>query len=129
MNRRLFRITVPGLLFLIGLVAGCQKEDASKLGTQDEELFTGEPTTVVATVGDSEILLREVDQVTQLMRSAGMPNTGELSPREMQRQALDNLVERELLLTASRNAGQFPSDEQVERASQSLRASFPTPLS
>ena len=30
MNRRLFRVVVPGLLLLLGLAGGCQKEEATK---------------------------------------------------------------------------------------------------
>jgi peptidyl-prolyl cis-trans isomerase C len=115
------------LVALIALSAswGCQKETDQE--ASDTGPLTGEPTMVVAEIGADEITLSDVDRIVQVWKKTNFPGSGDMTERELQVKALDNLIEQELLLQASRNANLHPTDEQVQRVIESLTARYPSP--
>lgn len=110
-------------LSLIAAV-GCSKKEPQKSETA---AFTGDSTTVVATVNGESIVLGEVDKIVGVWNSNNFNVADSLTPRQLQGKALDQLVEQRLLLEAAKRENMLPTEEQVRMAMQMFEQRFPTP--
>jgi len=124
MVRKIAPMILIGMLMLVGLTPGCQK--GGKEQKADEGPFTGDPTTVVGKVGDAEIQLKEVTERYESMKKNPMPASAGLSERQLQRKALDDIIDRKLLYVAAQKAGLTPPAEQVDQELQGFKARFPS---
>ncbi len=118
-----------GGLWVIGLVvvaafAGC---GGDKDVAQVEGAFVGEPQTVVGKVGDATVRLEEVDKQVARMKAQRSPDAGGLSDREMQRRALDNIIDRLLLLQAAEKEGMLPDETFTRQYMEDMKSRFPSP--
>ncbi len=124
MIRRIAPLCLAGILVAGFLAQGCQKGGDKKVET---EPFKGDPTTVVGKVGDETIPLSEVDRMVGLWKSNNLSSVQGMTEREMQRKALDTLIDQKVLLAASRKEGFSPTDEQVDQVMRSLMSRFGSP--
>jgi peptidyl-prolyl cis-trans isomerase C len=124
MRRRCARLALAGVLVAGTFAFGCQKGGDQKVETQ---ALTGDPTTIVGKVGDEAIQLAEVDRLVQMWKSSQSSGFEGLSDREIQRKALDQLIDQKLLLAASRKEGMAPTDEQISQVMDALQARFGSP--
>lgn len=90
-------------------------------GTPAAEPFTGEPGMVVAKVGSDEITLREADLLANTLRR----NRPQASLAEMQKMALDNLIDQRVLLKAANERNIGPTDDDVNAAIAQIQGQFP----
>lgn len=125
MMHRFARILSLATLSTLILGFGCQKEAAQE--TSESGALTGDPTMVVAEVGDQKILLEDVNRITQIWQTTNFPGSSEMSERELQVKALDNLIQQDLLLQASREANLLPTEDQVENVIANLSGRYPSP--
>jgi peptidyl-prolyl cis-trans isomerase C len=119
------RLVLTGILVAGSLALGCQKGGEQK--KVETEPFTGEPTTVVGKVGDETIQLGDVDKLVQMWKSNNASGFEGMSGREMQRKALDQLIDQKVLVAASRKEGFAPTDDQVNQVMDALRSRFGSP--
>ncbi len=125
MRRRTVRLFLAGILVAGSLALGCQKKgEQQKVETTP---FTGDPTTVVGKVGDDGILLGDVDKLVQMWKNGKAPGFEGMSDREIQRKALDQLIDQKVLLAASRKEGFAPDENQINEVMQTLAARFGSP--
>jgi peptidyl-prolyl cis-trans isomerase C len=125
MRRRTVRLFLAGILVAGSLALGCQKKgEQQKVETTP---FTGDPTMVVGKVGDDGILLGDVDKLVQMWKNGKAPGFEGMSDREIQRKALDQLIDQKVLLAASRKEGLTPDENQINEVMQSLAARFGSP--
>jgi peptidyl-prolyl cis-trans isomerase C len=124
MNHPLREFLLLGVFLCIALNYGCQ-QDKPPAGDESEPV-SGDPTMVVASVGEEKILLEEVDNIVRVWKMTNFPGTKEMTEREMQTRALDNLIEQELLLQASQENNLLPTEEQVDQVVGQLIAKYPT---
>lgn len=85
--------------------------------------LTGEPGRVVAKVGKDEITLREVDLLAGTLRR----NRPGANPAELQKMALDNLIDQQVLVRTAEKMGLGPSDEDFQSAVSQIASQFPDP--
>lgn len=109
---------VPVLLAAAALAAGCSRCG----GGRPED---GRPSPAAVAVVNGERI--EAAAVARELRDAqaGDGGEGRLPDAQLRRRALDELVERALLLQEARARGVAVEPERVERAFQALRAQYP----
>lgn len=125
MRRRTVGLVLAGILVAGSLALGCQKGDEQK--KVETQPFTGDPTMVVGKVGDDGILLADVDKLVQMWKNGQAPGFEGMSDREIQRKALEQLIDQKVLLAASRKENLTPTDEQVNQVMQALASRFGSP--
>jgi peptidyl-prolyl cis-trans isomerase C len=103
---------------------GCSKKQSE---ADQTEPFTGDSTTVVATVNGESILLGEVNRVVGVWKSNNFSLADTLSPRALQRKALDELVDQRVLLDAARKEDLVPTEEQMQMAMKMFMQRFQSP--
>ncbi|MCA9729782.1 MAG: peptidylprolyl isomerase [Candidatus Eisenbacteria bacterium] len=121
----------------IGLVLiGCggneqQGSDSSSQNmpqTSSSAEITGEPTRVVAQVGDEQITLGDVNRVVQAIRMSRPRDIDPNAPNAvLQKKAVDNLVDQKVLVLAAREQGMGVKDDEFDVAVAQVKARFPTP--
>ncbi len=110
---------------IVLLLAGCGKQGGSDNG-QPPTALTGEPTKVVAQVGADKITLAEVTRVVQAWRMGRFREVDPNAPEgELQKKAVDNLVDQKLLMQAAKEKGLLASEDQVDAALQQIKSRFP----
>lgn len=109
---------ITGILAVAGFGIGCQKGTSQKTA---EGPFTGDPKTVVASVGGKEIRLEDVNKITQMWKTNGMQFPGVTTEREFQTKALDNIIDRQLLFMAAMKANMAADSATVDQQVQSLQ--------
>ena len=87
------------------------------------EPLTGDPGRVVAKVGKEEITLRQVDILAGTLQR----NRPGASQAQLQKFALDNLIDQEVLLRAANERKIGPSDEDFTAAVGQILSQFPNP--
>jgi peptidyl-prolyl cis-trans isomerase C len=104
---------------------GCQKKQA-ETSSATQEAFLGEPTAVVGSCAGENITLAEVNKVVGIWKGnqmAGIQGTGE---RDLQKRALESLIEQKVLFGAAKEAGMIPPTEQVDGVMQQLQSRYPS---
>lgn len=125
MRRRTVGLVLTGILVAGSLALGCQKGgEEKKVETQP---FTGDPTMIVGKVGDDGILLGDVDKLVQMWKNGQAPGFEGMSDREIQRKALEQLIDQKVLLAASKKENLHPTDDQVNQVMQALASRFGSP--
>lgn len=120
---RMGRIWMVGV-FAIAAMAGCgEKEEAAKV----ETAFVGEPQAVVGTVGEMSVRLEEVDKLVGRWKGRMGGTTGDASERELQRRALDNIIDRILLTQEAEKAGMVPDEAFMGQYMEMVKSGFPNP--
>ncbi|MEZ4649292.1 MAG: peptidylprolyl isomerase [Candidatus Eisenbacteria bacterium] len=86
------------------------------------EPLTGDPSHVCAKVGSDEITLREVDLLANTLRG-NRPGAG---MAELQKIALDNLIDQRVLVRTAHEKGISPTDEDFQAAVSQITSQFPS---
>ena len=137
---RQFLVTSLAVLVLSSGLWACGSEDGESNGsnstpgataetTADDdgpEALTGEPTRVVAEVGADEISLGEVSLLVKAWRSGrnrDVDPTASLG--NLQKQAVDNLIEQKLILQTATARGFAPAEAELIAALDQVKAQFP----
>jgi len=118
---------IAGVLVMAGFGVGGQKGATAKKDAAAEGPFTGDPKTVVAKVAGKEIRLEEVTKIVEMWKSSQMQIPGASTEREIQRKALDNIIDRQLLHAAAVKAGLVPDSTQIEQQFEMFRQRFGDP--
>lgn len=105
---------------------GCQTKQAETSATQ--EPFIGEPTTVVGSCSGENITLAEVNKVVGIWKGNRMPDVATTGERDLQKRALESLIEQKVLFAAAKEAGAVPSTEQVDGIMQQLQSRYPSQM-
>jgi peptidyl-prolyl cis-trans isomerase C len=115
---------ITGVLVAMTFGIGCQKGTKDK---QAEGPLTGDPKTVVAKVEGREIRLEEVNKIVQMWKTGGMQIPGVTTERDFQTKALDNIIDRQLLLLAAQKGHMVPDSLEVNQQFQQFEQRFGTP--
>lgn len=116
-------VWVAGVVAIAGM-AGCGgKKEESKV----ETAFVGEPQAVVGTVGEAQIHLEEVDKLVGRWAARSGGAAGDTSERELQRRALDNIIDRILLAQEAEKSGMVPDDAFMAQYMEMVKSGFPSP--
>lgn len=88
---------------------------------------TGEPTKVVAEIGDETITLGELNRVVQAMRVNRPPDIDPSAPNAvLQQKALNNLIDQRLLVLAAQDRGLAVTDADFNTAVTQIKSRFPS---
>lgn len=123
MKRAFLRATAPAaVLILILLAAGCGKKESA-----DPSLGA-----VVARVNGESIheseAAREVQSLLAMMGPAGAnAQSDPTALQQIRQQAINNLIDRRLLLDRAKTEGIVPGDEEVTAELEKVKATFPDP--
>ena len=106
-----------GIFFSVGLSWG--QEASSKADAEGK----------VATVNGVEILKKDLNYEVNHMKQRAMAENGQesvLDPQQLERQAIDAIIDRELLYQASQKNGIRVSPDQVKARMDGMKKNFPS---
>jgi peptidyl-prolyl cis-trans isomerase C len=115
-------------LALVGCGGNEQGESSSNYENQEPpaQEVMGEPTKVVAEIGDETITLGELNRVVQAMRVNRPPDIDpNASTAVLQQKALNNLIDQRLLVLAAQDRGLSVTDADFNAAVTQIKARFP----